>query len=68
MNESLRYSYLPDSTRIIAEEIEHLTQCRELFRGLIQQVYQDGKDAKVKEYAEMARKDWEEEMRKTPRL
>lgn len=67
-----RFDYLPESTKNAAEHVDDLLAevagAQTLFRALLKQAYQDGKDAKCKEYAKMARDEWDEEMRKTPRL
>lgn len=67
-----KFDYLPESTRNAAEHVEDLLEevagAQTLFRALLKQAYQDGKDAKTKEYAKMARDNWEEELRKPPRL
>lgn len=68
MNESLHYDYLPDATRIAAEEIEHLCTLQGLFRGLLKQVYEDGRQAAYREMREQRRRDEQEELRKPPRL
>jgi len=44
------YNYLPPATAIAAEEIEHTVLLTTLYKGLLKQVFKDGKDAA---YAEM---------------
>lgn len=67
-----KFNYLPESIQNVAEDVDAklhgLPGYRAIFNALLKEVFRAGQEAKIKEYAEMARRDWEEEIRKPPRL